>query len=227
MPLCIQRQTVRMLAMISCDMAGAVAVQQAGWVPWLQDVALSEDCKLGSSAARALLHIESAQAGRRKRRSRGGFALLPLPQAPPELLPDRIDVGVEAAAASGAAAANGGRKMMEQGARAGGGCGGALVHAVPAQELLQDALHDAQAKLRGVKRKLERQLDAVRDPVPPEHRLVLQDGMHLFDPLAPHHSVLAREGTNSASSGVAGWLAGWALLGGLCLCRPPCLCTAG
>ena len=41
----------------------------------------------------------------------------------------------------------------------------------------------------------------VRPPVPPSQRLVLGDGVHLFDPLAPHHEVLAREGTASRSKG--------------------------
>lgn len=32
-------------------------------------------------------------------------------------------------------------------------------------------------------------------------RLVIKDGVHLFDPQAPHHSVLAREGIDSTSEG--------------------------
>lgn len=64
-----------------------------------------------------------------------------------------------------------------------------------------DVLEQAQARLQAVRRRIDRQLDAVRPPVAPQQRLVLGDGVHLFDPLAPHHEVLAREGTASMSKG--------------------------
>lgn len=64
-----------------------------------------------------------------------------------------------------------------------------------------DVLEQAQARLQAMRRRIDRQLDAVRPPVAPQQRLVLGDGVHLFDPLAPHHEVLAREGTASMSKG--------------------------
>ena len=32
----------------------------------------------------------------------------------------------------------------------------------------------------------------------------VQDGVHLFDPLAPHHEVLAREGIGATAAGAGG-----------------------
>lgn len=62
-----------------------------------------------------------------------------------------------------------------------------------AAEMLGEARH----ALVQVRRRLDRKLDAVRPPLPPEQRLVMQDGVHLFDPLSPHHEVLAREGISA------------------------------
>lgn len=39
------------------------------------------------------------------------------------------------------------------------------------------------------------------DCQPAWQRLVMRDGVHLFDPLAAHHRILAREGADSASPG--------------------------
>ena len=36
-----------------------------------------------------------------------------------------------------------------------------------------------------------------------EDRLVYRDGVHLFDPLAQHHQVLAEEGRSASSAGEA------------------------
>ena len=60
---------------------------------------------------------------------------------------------------------------------------------------------EARQRLQAVRRRLDRQLDAVRPPVLPQYRLVMSDGVHLFDPLATHHETLAREGTASRSKG--------------------------
>ena len=101
-PLCIQRQAVRLLAMLASDKAGAAAVQDAGWIPWLQDLAVSSDLKLSSCASRALLHIESATAAQRP-----GLAKLALPlhAMPAPLLPlEQQGTTAAAAAAAGQAA---------------------------------------------------------------------------------------------------------------------------
>jgi hypothetical protein len=297
-PLCIQRQAVRMLAMLGSDVAGAAAVQRAGWIPWLQELAVSQDLKLSSCASRALLHIESAAATQR----RGALASLAAPAAaaaaalPPPLLllrplqepllPSLADAAEAAAAAEEATADE------SDGAAAGGGtspggasssCSGSSVAAEAAE-----VLDDARQALAHVKRRLDRQLDAVRPPVPPAQRLVmqvgfwwagvehcvkhwvvsvyclpgipssaspddrlaalltcsaylsswylpayvpalpappaapaLQDGVHLFDPLAPHHEVLAREGISADSSGALFNLASCLRCPGLLPCPLP------
>lgn len=139
--MCVQRQASRLLAVLSADYDGAKAIEQAGWVPWLQHLAVSEDCKLSSNAARALLHIDSA---RSVDRANHGFPAVA--QAPRSFLPDTYqDDGV----------------------------------------------------LNSIVRKLERQFDSLKDPVPLSTRLVLPDGIHLFVPLASHHETLAREGVNA------------------------------
>lgn len=103
-PLCIQRQAVRLLAMLASDNAGAAAVQDAGWIPWLQDLAVSTDLKLSSCASRALLHIESAAAAQRPGLTK---LALPLHAVPAPLLPLEQQGAAAAAAAAGAGQAAG------------------------------------------------------------------------------------------------------------------------
>lgn len=59
-PLHIQRQVIRLLALLSMEIGGAEALVRTSWIPWLQHLAASEDCKVSSHASRALLHIETA-----------------------------------------------------------------------------------------------------------------------------------------------------------------------
>ena len=103
-PLCIQRQAVRLLAMLASDNAGAAAVQDAGWIPWLQDLAVSTDLKLSSCASRALLHIESAAAAQRPGLTK---LALPLHAVPAPLLPLEQQGAAAAATAAGAGQAAG------------------------------------------------------------------------------------------------------------------------
>ena len=141
---------MRLLALLSSDVEGALAVQRAGWVPFLQEAALAPDCKLSSGGARALLHVESALASRRPQHPHSALRFplpLPLPPAECELLPEPGGGGGGAAPPPLPAGASG----------AGGGAGSP---GSPAQELLQEA---SQA-WRGVKRRLELQLDAVGAP---------------------------------------------------------------
>ena len=100
-PLCIQRQAVRLLAMLASDKAGAAAVQDAGWIPWLQDLAVSSDLKLSSCASRALLHIESSAAAQRRGLTK---LALPLHAVPAPLLPLEQQAAAAAAAGAGQAA---------------------------------------------------------------------------------------------------------------------------
>jgi hypothetical protein len=121
-PLGVRRQVARMLAMLSGDADGAAAVAAGGWERWLRRAARSADLKAASSAARALLHLQSAAAVR-------GEASEPGPLA---------------------------------------------------------------AALR--------RLDGAPPRPAPADRLVLMDGVHLLDPGAPHHAVLAARGAGDASA---------------------------
>ena len=60
-PVPVQRQVSRLLAIMSIENSGAEAIAHSGWVPWLQHLAASADCKVSSNAARALLHVEASQ----------------------------------------------------------------------------------------------------------------------------------------------------------------------
>lgn len=60
MPLKLQRQISRLLAILSTELNGAESLVQHDFIPWLQTLAASGDCKISSNAAKALLHIEAA-----------------------------------------------------------------------------------------------------------------------------------------------------------------------
>jgi hypothetical protein len=60
-PVKLQRQISRILALLSIDVDGAESIVRHQFIPWLQHLAASDDCKVSSNAARALLHIEAAQ----------------------------------------------------------------------------------------------------------------------------------------------------------------------
>ena len=59
-PVELIQQISRILAIISIDIGGCENLLRADLVPFLQNMASSGDCSTSSSAARALLHIESA-----------------------------------------------------------------------------------------------------------------------------------------------------------------------
>lgn len=59
-PVELMQQIARILAIISIDIGGCEALVRADLVPFLQNMASSGDCSTSSSAARALLHLESA-----------------------------------------------------------------------------------------------------------------------------------------------------------------------
>ena len=60
-PVKLQRQISRILALLSIEVDGAESIVRHQFIPWLQHLAASDDCKVSSNAARALLHIEAAQ----------------------------------------------------------------------------------------------------------------------------------------------------------------------
>lgn len=59
-PTDLLQQISRIFAIISVDIGGCETLLRAGLVPYLQNMAASDDCSTSSNAARALLHIESA-----------------------------------------------------------------------------------------------------------------------------------------------------------------------
>lgn len=164
-PLCIQRQAVRLLAMLACDKAGAGEVEAAGWIPWLQDLALSQDLKLSSCASRALLHIESAAATERPGLTGLALSRAALRGSGAPLLPTEQH-GSAVAAACGSP---GGSPPRGAPGSPDGEAAGVVAEAA---EMLGEARH----ALAQVRRRLDRKLDAVRPPLPPEQRLVMQVG---------------------------------------------------
>ncbi|KAK9804176.1 hypothetical protein WJX73_009170 [Symbiochloris irregularis] len=58
---CVQRQTARLLAMVTAHMSSQ-QMRLGPWDGWLEEAAQSSDCKLSSHATRALLHLRSARA---------------------------------------------------------------------------------------------------------------------------------------------------------------------
>jgi hypothetical protein len=177
--------------MLAAEPQGAAAVRAAGWVPWLQRLVLSGDLKLSSSAARALLHIESADAAARsvpaglaELAAHGGAAL----RASPPLLPSTAE-GASYNDANGAHEQGGWSIAAHNGAGMGDGgwgahVGGAGEQAQQAQRGLgeeaadaaAELLGEARAKLAQARRRLDRRLDAVRPPVPEQDRLIMQVG---------------------------------------------------
>lgn len=63
-PVKLQRQISRLLALLSIEISGSESIVRNNFVPWLQFLAASEDCKVSSNAAKALLHVEAAHKSR-------------------------------------------------------------------------------------------------------------------------------------------------------------------
>jgi hypothetical protein len=184
--LAVRRQASRLLAIVAETPEGAGAVAEGGWVGWLQGLATSADCKISSSSARALLHLESAAAGQRGGPGGGRFYA---GCGPEPLLPVR------------AAAPPGEEDEAENEAGAGGAGAPPLDLDLDLPALGAAAEVALSGALARVRRGLDWARDAGRPPVPPARRLVVPDGVHLFSPLAPHHAALARRGTDDASEG--------------------------
>ena len=57
----LERQVSRLLSLLSMEIDGANSLVRNDFVPWLQAMASTEDCKVSSNAAKALLHVEAAR----------------------------------------------------------------------------------------------------------------------------------------------------------------------
>lgn len=191
LPLSLTRQVARLVAVLTADVGGAaeLATSANHWLPWLQQVAAERDCKASSCAAKALLHVESAAATVRPKYAVNGQ---PVPSDVASMTESQVDALRQAAAI--------GRLLPD-----------------PAQALAEDAeptstsdmqqtsaLDDLGAAFvelkRTIEEKIEEKIERARPPIAHSLRLVLQDGIHLFDPLASHHEALARHGVNDRSS---------------------------
>ena len=182
-PLSPLRQAIRIVALLSVDVPGAAAIaSEPGWLPWLQRLTTSHDCKVASCAAKALLNVESAAAlvGDGDSSNNNHYSL------------DLSSIEALTAAAHAVA-------LPDDDHRSG------RIFGTPKQQeqLSLEALLAAMHRLR-------RQLDPMvilskiegrfASSLSPEERVVFHDGIHLFDPLAPHHQVLAKKGTATTSS---------------------------
>ncbi len=174
------RQSIRMVALLSVDLPGAAAVAaEPGWLPDLQKLTSSDDCKVSSCAAKALLNVESAAAVSK-------FI---------KYTNETIDSKeIEAAISARLAAA---REEQQR-------------NAAEEEEDLASTIKSAStAAIHRIRRQIDPLLnslsnnnsssDAESIKSKLEQRLVLHDGIHLFDPLAPHHEILALEGTGTDS----------------------------
>lgn len=179
LPLPVARQVTRLLALMSADISGADAmVSDVRWIPWLQERVQSKDCKISSCASRALLHIESAAAQLAKQRDRKGPRMTPgeslLRVVDCRLLPPRPRSRREDISDIIDAAIN------------------KIQHGIDSLEKGFSAIVDGTTRTKP--------LDNVSLPDESE-RLVLIDGIHLFDPTASHHETLAMEGVGATSQG--------------------------
>lgn len=181
-PISLQRQASRVLALLSVERSGAAAVVTNGWVPWLQWAAGSSDCKVASCAARALLHVESAAATLRGDEEKGDANVA-------AAWKDLRDVVASSTTATTTAAA-----------------AAAVLNSNDSRREHNELTTTAKERTGHMAIDLIRTLDLAIDSrgmhpasVPLADRLVLHDGVHLFDPLAPHHSALAHHGVADRS----------------------------
>lgn len=208
LPLSVLRQVTRLLALLSADISGAGALAEGGWVPWLQRHAAATDCKISSCAARALLHVESAAA-----MFRGG-AEVPLTPgeerwrgtlsrtaAGDHLLPPRAPMTVPTGECVPCDTSGGNVGSTSTSSANNGVDGVHLTQAVAHVSDLPPALDAAFARVKKGLDQFSMEVVGRRAAVPPSQRLVLHDGVHLFDPLAPHNEALARHGIDDSSPG--------------------------
>lgn len=173
------RQAIRLVALVSVDLPGAAAVaSDPGWPSDLQRLAGSDDCKISSCAAKALLNVESAAEV---------YKLLD------DDTNNAISTDVEADISARLAAARDEHRREQEDDLA---------------STIKSASTAAMYKLRRQLNPILNSISNAGDSVDAEkaitlkreQRLVLHDGIHLFDPLALHHEVLALEGTGTESS---------------------------
>lgn len=175
------RQAIRMVALVSVDLPGAAAVAcDPGWLQDLQELTGSDDCKVSSCAAKALLNIESAAAVHKL-----------IGDDNENAVSDDIEADISARLASAREQQQRDQQQEEED----------LASTIKSASTA--AIHKLRRQLNPILNSLGNSGDSVDAEKSikskQELRLVLHDGIHLFDPLAPHHEVLALEGTATDS----------------------------
>jgi hypothetical protein len=77
--LCVQRQVARLLALLALVPEAAQQLAFSRWHSWLEQAAATGDCRLSSSATRALVHLDTVLAVQQAEEQRWHFPLLDLP----------------------------------------------------------------------------------------------------------------------------------------------------
>jgi len=189
----LSRQVARLLALLSIEIEGANLLVRNEFIPWLQVMASSDDCKISSSAAKALLHVEAAR--------ESGLLLGPL-----------REIGGSKNETSDQSNNN------KNGRNNNNLLDPARVRATMQREMLQPEYdtsivmqpftspvnnHHVGYEMMTLDLKKKRDMFAKQKRADAmwrnlrETRLVLHDGIHLMCPLAEHHEALAQRGTHA------------------------------
>lgn len=189
----LERQVSRLLSLLSMEIDGSNSLLRNDFIPWLQVMASSEDCKVSSNAAKALLHIEAAR--------ESGLLLDPSPDS-------RGNDGVDAPRLTRETRNSGRtqRNLLEPPRIRASMLRGpddkpneapvvmtesSEVNHHIGYELMTLDLNKKRAMFAKQKR-ADRLWRSLR-----ETRLVLHDGIHLMCPLAEHHEALAQRGSHT------------------------------
>ena len=166
LPVAVERQVARLLALMSIDIFGANKIaSNRKWIPWLQRKAKSMDCKISSSAARTLLHLESAAAFAKGNTSEELNGLEQISCT--HILPPQV---------------------YKKKHRFPSSVADAIVKINHAVDIVESAISSV------VDSKMDSR-DSQSKHAEIKQRLILADGVHLFDPLAPHHEKIALDET--------------------------------
>jgi hypothetical protein len=167
----LERQISRLLSLLSIEISGAESLVRNKFVPWLQFLASSEDCKVSSNAAKALLHVEAARES----------GLLLNSDNLSNYNRNLLDPSRRINELKG--------KMTTK------------EHSIKIPRTDQNQNHHIGYELMTLDLKKKRALFAKQKRADTiwrnlrETRLVLHDGVHLLCPLAQHHEVLAQKGS--------------------------------
>ena len=190
----LQRQVTRLLSLLSMEIDGADSLARNNFIPWLQIMAASDDCKVSSNAAKALLHVEAARESGLLLTT--GFA---------------IDKGSQKDNKSGNSNKNSENKNnLLNPSRARATVQREMLQPEYTSIMMQQPIvmpsptnHHIGYEMMTLDLKKKRDMFAKQKRADAmwrnlrETRLVLHDGIHLMCPLAEHHETLAQRGTHA------------------------------